>query len=242
MHPVRRFRFVLSALLLLLALVAAMQGYWPVVISALPSSGIAALMAVGVHGTARADAEAARADAAWKRLPPWGFPGVDILIVLMLIASAWLFVVLRPLDPTEAVADLKALLPTLKEYRVTGYYASDGCTYFAYEHGSFIMDPDSDDCDIDVWSGRMTPSPRDRFDRQASADLNAIYAESERLGPRLEEAFLDYGADGEITRGALAIDSERYYVYEPGWKALPDWFGKVTPIDRDWYVLGYESD
>ena len=88
----------------------------------------------------------------------------------------------------------------------------------------------------------MTPFPRDKFDSQASADLNVIYRESERLGQRLQEAFLDYGADAEITRAALAFESERYYVYEPGWKALPDWFGEVIPIDRDWYVLGYESD
>ena len=88
MHPVRAFRLVASGVILVLAALAALQGNWPTVTAGLGSSAVAALMAVGVHGRTRAEAEAARA-AGWRRLPPWGWPGIDLLIVLMLVFTAW---------------------------------------------------------------------------------------------------------------------------------------------------------
>jgi len=97
MHPVRVFRFVLSGLLLIFAVFAGVQGYWPALLTGLFGAGFAALMAISVKGS-RAEAEAAiRAGGGWRRLDPPMSPFLDIVLALAAIFAGWTaFVVAQP--------------------------------------------------------------------------------------------------------------------------------------------------
>jgi hypothetical protein len=41
-------------------------------------------------------------------------------------------------SPTDAVADLEALFPTLAQYRVTNLSRTDECEYIVYARGAFV--------------------------------------------------------------------------------------------------------
>jgi hypothetical protein len=142
-------------------------------------------------------------------------------------------------DRTEAAKDLQALLPTLAAYRVTNMYITDKCEYIVYEHGAFVSDPASSDCEMDVDG----PYPRAAIDSQARADLDAIYVESEGLGQRLQHAFIQYAPDGRPITGSFGFDWDMDIIYEPGWKSLPaEDSSTVTAIDADWYEVSYNGD
>jgi hypothetical protein len=151
----------------------------------------------------------------------------------------WLLVALVGCGPdrTGAVADLEALFPTFAQYGVTNLYRLDECEYIAYARGAFVTDPASPDCEIDVEG----PHPREAIDGQAQADLDAIYAESERIGSRLQSAFPEYGPDGSIIGGSFGFQWDRIYVYEPGWSELPpEDSEQYTAVNANWYEISFE--
>lgn len=120
---------------------------------------------------------------------------------------------------------------------MTNLYRTDECEYIAYDRGTFVTNPDSVDCDIDVEG----PYPRTAFDAQARADLDAIYAESERVAHRLQSAFPEYGDGGLIVGGQFGFQWDRQYVYEPGWSELPPEDSvEVTAVNDDWYEISSE--
>jgi hypothetical protein len=137
-------------------------------------------------------------------------------------------------SPTDAVADLEALFPTLAQYRVTNLYRTDECEYIVYARGAFVTDPGSPDCEIDVEG----PQPRSAIDAQARTDLDAIYAASERYGARLQAAFPEYRPDGSIEGGSFGFHWCTSFIYEPGWTELPAGDSEVSrAVDADWYSI-----
>lgn len=153
----------------------------------------------------------------------------------MLLAA--MFVVLagcgQP-SPTDAVADLEAMFPTLAQYRVTNLYRTDDCEYIAYARGAFVTDPASFDCEIDVEG----PHPRSAIDAQARDDLDAIYRESEQNGARLQAAFPEYRPDGSVGGGSFGFHWCTSYIYDPGWTELPPEDSEVVrSVDADWYSI-----
>lgn len=155
------------------------------------------------------------------------------------VAAVGLIVVLVGCGPDRAgaVTHLEGLFPVLAKYRVTNLYRTDECEYIAYERGTFVTDPESVDCEIDVEG----PYPRTAFDAHARADLDAIYAESERVASRLQSAFPEYGVGDSIVGGQFGFQWDRQYVYEPGWSELPPEDSvEVTAVDDDWYEINSE--
>lgn len=131
---------------------------------------------------------------------------------------------------TDAVADLEAVFPTLAEYGVTNFYRTDECEYLVYRRGAFTTAPDTFECEIDV----LGPNDRSPIDDQARADLDAIYRESERHGARIQKAHPKYGPGGSIVGGEFGFEVCRSYIYEPGWKELPEEDSEaITAINLD---------
>ena len=97
-------------------------------------------------------------------------------------------------------------------------YRTDECEYLVYERGAFVTAPGTFECEIDVEG----PFPRGRIDAQVRADLDAVYRQSERHGPRIQAAFPEYAADGSINGGSFGFHWCTSYVYEPEWQNLPE--------------------
>lgn len=137
-------------------------------------------------------------------------------------------------SPSDAVADLEALLPTLAAYGVTHLHRTDECEYIIYSRGAFTSVPGAFDCDIDVEG----PQQRSEIDDQARADLDAIYRESERNGALIQTAYPEYGPDGSIVGGTFGFEVCRSYIFEPGWSELPEADSETyTAIDADWWEV-----
>jgi hypothetical protein len=137
-------------------------------------------------------------------------------------------------SPSDAVADLKALFPTLAQYRVTNLYRTDQCEYIVYARGALVTDPTSFDCEIDVEG----PHPRGAIDEQARTDIDAIYRASEQHGAKLQAAFPEYRSDGSIGGGSFGFQWCTDYIYEPGWTELPPEDSEVVrSVDADWYLI-----
>lgn len=97
-----------------------------------------------------------------------------------------------------------------------------------------MTDPGSSACEIDIDG----PSPRMPFDDQARTDLDAIYRELERHGPKLQSAFPDYGPAGSIDGGTFGFRACTDYVYDPAWSELPRYdLEDVAAVDSDWYRI-----
>lgn len=160
----------------------------------------------------------------WSRLPRVATAMVVVLLVTAACGQS----------PAGAVDGIEAVFPTLAEYHVTNLYRTDECEYIAYARGAFVTDPDAFECEIDVEG----PYPRRAIDYQARADLDAIYRESERHGPRLQAAFPEFADDHIVKGGSFGFHWCTSYIYEPGWKALPpDDSETVTAVNSDWYEV-----
>lgn len=152
------------------------------------------------------------------------------------VSAAALFVLVAACgqpNPTDAVSDFEAVFPTLESYGVTNFYRTDQCEYIVYSRGAFVTDPDSEACEIDVDG----PYPRSVIDAQARADLDAIYADSNQHGSKLQAAFPDYGPAGEIIGGFFGFEVCTSYIYDPGWTQLPTADSStIAAVNADWYT------
>jgi hypothetical protein len=140
-------------------------------------------------------------------------------------------------QPSDAVDGFESTFAAFERFKVTRLMTLDGCDYLVYGRGAFISDPAHESCQVDLFN----PEPRQQFDAQANADLDALVEETGVRGRPIAWAWLEYGADDRITTDStFGFDGEwpLVYVYAPGEaRSVPrkDDSSCAEPVNDDWY-------
>jgi hypothetical protein len=133
-------------------------------------------------------------------------------------------------DPQADVERLTNALPVLQQLQVENYRNQDWCKNLAYQQGKFSNNRESTTCRIDETSQFFTDQANQAFGQVTSA--------IQQTQVPLYAVVVDYGSDGRIRRAEFLLTRPGGYIYEPGYRALPESLPnelEYTAVNQDWY-------
>lgn len=134
-------------------------------------------------------------------------------------------------DPQADVERLTSTLPVLQQLKVENYRNQDWCKNIAYPQGKFSNNRQSPTCNL----SNETFQP---FTEPANQAFGQVASAIQQTQVPLYAVAIDYGSDGSIRRARFSLTQPGGYVYEPGYKTLPESLPdelEYQPVNQDWY-------